>query len=383
MNTKRRSLRYWLLFILMLTTVLAPAGPLQADDAPVRTILPTPTWAAVYFNNVSLKGAPVLIRNEPTLDLNWGLGSPPGVNNDFFSARFTRYIETEEGIYRFAATSDDGIRLFIDDVLVLDQWRQQSERTWLVDRQLDAGPHLIRVEYFEATGSARVALTWEKVTAVAPPPAPTATATPLPPLLPPPPSPTPLPPAPTPTPLPPPPPPPPAIVNWRGEYFNNRDLVGPPALVRDDPIINFNWGLGSPAPQISVDNFSARWTRWHDLPAGTYRFVVTTDDGARVWVNNALVIDQWREQSVRTFSSDLWLPGGPVPMRVEFFEATQGATIQFTFFRVDGGSGGGGGGGGGGGCGGGGAAETGSSATSLGTLVRSSSSLIGGASTIV
>ena len=35
-------------------------------------------------------------------------------------------------------------------------------------------------------------------------------------------------------------PPPVSISNWRGEYYNNRDLNGAPALVRDDGKINFD-----------------------------------------------------------------------------------------------------------------------------------------------
>ncbi len=62
------------------------------------------------------------------------------------------------------------------------------------------------------------------------------------------------------------------IAGWRGEYFNNVNLSGRPALVRDDAAINFDWGLGSPAPGIQADNFSARWVRTVPLGGGTYRF---------------------------------------------------------------------------------------------------------------
>ena len=55
------------------------------------------------------------------------------------------------------------MRIWINDVLILDQWREQSERTFVVDRNLPAGHHFVRVEYFEATGSARIRVNWERL----------------------------------------------------------------------------------------------------------------------------------------------------------------------------------------------------------------------------
>jgi len=48
---------------------------------------------------------------------------------------------------------------------------------------------------------------------------------------------------------------------WTGLYFNNPNLSGSPALVRQDSEINFDWGTGSPDPSIPTDNFSVRWSR--------------------------------------------------------------------------------------------------------------------------
>ena len=75
---------------------------------------------------------------------------------------------------------------------------------------------------------------------------------------------------------------------WRGEYFNNPNLQGAPVLVRNDPSINFNWGAGSPAPNIPVDYFSARWTRSLMFDGGMYRFSAQADDGVRVWLDSQL-----------------------------------------------------------------------------------------------
>jgi hypothetical protein len=80
--------------------------------------------------------------------------------------------------------------------------------------------------------------------------------------------------------------------HWQGAYFNNMQLSGDPVMVRDDGagILNFDWGGGSPGSDCGIgsDRFSVRWTRDVYLNAGTYRFTVTSDDGFRLFVDDAL-----------------------------------------------------------------------------------------------
>jgi hypothetical protein len=111
------------------------------------------------------------------------------------------------------------------------------------------------------------------------------------------------------------------LSGWKGEYFNNKSLSGAPALVRNDPEINFGWGTGSPAPgQVDSDNFSVRWSRDLDLPAGNYRFTIKVDDGARLFVNGHTLIDAWRDQPETSYSGDIYLPGGPTTVQMEYYE---------------------------------------------------------------
>ncbi|HRO25503.1 MAG TPA: PA14 domain-containing protein, partial [Promineifilum sp.] len=91
---------------------------------------------------------------------------------------------------------------------------------------------------------------------------------------------------------------------WLGEFWNNRDLNGPVVLTRWENSIDFNWFNGSPDPRINNDNFSARWTRTANFPAGTYRFYATMDDGMRVWIDNTLVIDSWTHSQEHTMTVD-------------------------------------------------------------------------------
>ncbi|MEZ4618049.1 MAG: PA14 domain-containing protein [Caldilineaceae bacterium] len=127
----------------------------------------------------------------------------------------------------------------------------------------------------------------------------------------------------------------PTITDWRGEYFNNTTLSGPPVLVRNDAEINFAWDTAAPAPQVNQDNFSVRWSRTLTLPAGNYRFTMTVDDGARLFVNGHTLIDAWKEQAPTTYPADLALPGGAVTVQMEYFERGGGATAQLRWQRLD------------------------------------------------
>jgi hypothetical protein len=115
---------------------------------------------------------------------------------------------------------------------------------------------------------------------------------------------------------------------WRGEYFANPDLAGDPTMIRDDPEIAFDWALGTPGPGLPVDGFSARWTRAVYLPAGAWRFNVTVDDGARLWVDGQLLIDQWHVSAPVTYSGSIALGSGDHDLRVEYYENLERAQVR-------------------------------------------------------
>jgi hypothetical protein len=113
---------------------------------------------------------------------------------------------------------------------------------------------------------------------------------------------------------------PPAILDWRGEYYNNIGLSGAPVLVRNDVNVNFNWGKASPGANAPADNFSARWTRALYFDGGTYRFHVVVDDGARLWLDDWLVIDAWADGSARELVAEVGLGSGTHSLRLEYYE---------------------------------------------------------------
>lgn len=110
---------------------------------------PTTSFLSEFFNNMTLSGTPVLTRNDSIVNFSWS-GSPgAGVSNDKFSARFTKDETFEAGTYEFTVTADDGVRLYVDNVLVVDKWIDQPATTYKVSRVMTAGTHNIRIEFYE------------------------------------------------------------------------------------------------------------------------------------------------------------------------------------------------------------------------------------------
>ena len=122
----------------------------------------------------------------------------------------------------------------------------------------------------------------------------------------------------------------------RAEYFNERDLTRP-ALTRNDGAIDFNWGRGSPAPQVDGDTFSVRWTgRITAESAGTYTFHAGSDDGVRVWVGGEMVVDAWVNRGYDTSSGTADLPAGePVDLKVEYYENSGAARATLEWESAD------------------------------------------------
>jgi LysM repeat protein len=121
-------------------------------------------WTARYWNNLDQSGEPAVIRTENVIDHDWGAGSPaPAISPDRFSARWTASVPFSQGTYRFTAVSDDGIRVWLDDEQIIDNWTLHSASTDVTTRTLASGTYEIVVEYFENTGDARAYFSWQAI----------------------------------------------------------------------------------------------------------------------------------------------------------------------------------------------------------------------------
>ena len=122
-----------------------------------------------HFNLPPFKDNPGILPEEPTLikienaiDFDWGGGAPaPSVSADYFGAKWTGMIHIPlTGTYLFRVWHDDGVRLFINDTLLLEYWhpgRYNHDKTVFLE---GGGWHSLKVEFFEVEGKARVRLYW-------------------------------------------------------------------------------------------------------------------------------------------------------------------------------------------------------------------------------
>lgn len=106
-----------------------------------------------------------------------------------------------------------------------------------------------------------------------------------------------------------------------GSYFQSAELTGP-SRFRVDEALDFNWENGSPMPGLPADRFSVRWEgKILSSAPGNYQFHIASDDGARLWVDGQLIVDQWRDRSVMESTGQLVLQENQsYPLKLEYFE---------------------------------------------------------------
>ncbi|HYM14664.1 MAG TPA: PQQ-dependent sugar dehydrogenase, partial [Dehalococcoidia bacterium] len=284
-------LRFVLPAIAVAVAVVAGAAPRPNVPAAQAG---TGFWTGAYFNNITLSGSPVITVDEaptpspstsPSIDKYWTLSPQPGVTQDMWSVQLTRTDTYAAATYRVTVTTDDGMRVYVDNVLIIDKWFDQPPTTYWADYVMAAGSHTLKVQAYDKTGTATVRVTVQDVAT--------------------------LPPA------------------WSGQYYNNMTLTGSPVLTRNDgDTINFDWGAGSPAPAIPVDRFSARWTRTMTFSDGVYQFVTMSDDGSRIYVDGQLVLNAWKDQDHVTTAANKQMTAGPHTVVVEYYENGGQAAIK-------------------------------------------------------
>jgi uncharacterized protein YraI len=251
-------------------------------------------WTAEYFANRYLVGPAVYVRLDPAISFDWGGGSPvPGIIPvDNFSVRWSGPQQFAGGTYKFIATADDGIRVFVNDQIVINAWVDQLSTTYTGEITLPAGRHWVRVEYYDSGDQAQVFVSWRPASAQS------------------------------------------ASGGWAAEYYNNASLTPPQAGGRLERNIDYNWGGSSPIPGvINADNFSARWWGFPELQGGVYTFVAGADDGVRVRVDGQIVIDAWIASTYREHRGTIELAPGMHTVVVEYFDIGDQARVSVYWVR--------------------------------------------------
>lgn len=118
--------------------------------------------AGYYHDNLNFTGA-VVTRIDPTVNFTWGTGAPvPGIGPDTFSVRWSGQVRAKvTGATTFYTTSDDGVRLYVNNVLIVDNWTDHSPTDNTGTLTLTAGQKYdIRMEMYENGGGAVARLGW-------------------------------------------------------------------------------------------------------------------------------------------------------------------------------------------------------------------------------
>ena len=347
---------------------------------PATTGCPTGQYFAQYYSNITLSGTPTRTACETAVNYDFGAGGPAGMPVDNFSVRWTGQFSFAAGSVTFTARADDGIRVFLDGTLIIDGWKDQPATTYTATRTVTAGTHEVKVEYYEKGGDAVAQVSWTGATA---PPAPglttltpnsataggaaftlTADGTNF---------------------------VSGATVLWNGaprtttfvsatrvtaaipasdiaaaggvpvtvknpdgqtsnaltftvnpagggcatgqflaEYFSNITLTPPATRTACEAAVNYDFGAGGPAGML-VDNFSARWTGVFTFAGGNVTFTARADDGVRVFLDGALIIDGWKDQPATTYTATVAVTAGDHQVKVEYYEKGGDAVIQVSW----------------------------------------------------
>ncbi|SVB44589.1 uncharacterized protein METZ01_LOCUS197443, partial [marine metagenome] len=124
------------------------------------------SFTGEYYNGIQGSspefGDLVLVREDFEINFDWGTGSPDSlVQNDYFQVRWTGTIYAHvSGTYYFRSYTDDGLRLFIDEQSVIDEWWDFPPTSHYGQIELEIGVHELEMEYYEMGGGAVAQLYW-------------------------------------------------------------------------------------------------------------------------------------------------------------------------------------------------------------------------------
>ncbi|MBL9162101.1 MAG: family 43 glycosylhydrolase [Planctomycetaceae bacterium] len=271
---------------------------LQFESLEPRRVLAGHGLTAQYFHNVDFTG--LAAEREEAPSFAWGLASPaPGMDAESFSVRWfggveAKYTET----YTIRTVSDDGVRLWVDGKLLIDDWAASNARVESATIDLQAGEQYdIRLEYFDATGSAQLRLQWSSASQpLETIPAAQLYASPA------------------------------GLAGAYGDAFGH-------AGRRTDSTINFNWGTGQPISGVAADNFQVRWTGYlRPDVSETYQFRIRSDEQVRLWIGNELIIDHWSPHALAEDIGVKQLEAGKwYDIRLEYADVSGNAQVDLAW----------------------------------------------------
>jgi beta-N-acetylglucosaminidase len=286
--------------------------------------VPSDHWLGQIFNNSSFKGNPITIGGQNSLikhtnlNLNWGTASPsPFIKNDYFTTRWWKKTYLNPGTYKFEATVDDAIRLYVGNTLVINSWKPSAGQN--ISGQITitkADYYNIRIDHLDNTRSSYLNVKGPELVTGATRSNESGSLTPT-----------------TPT----------DTYTWHTHYYNNTTLSGKPAFSKTIKRDKANFELydnlrsGSPSSAVRNDNFSARYIGLFDIPAGYYVLRVKNDDGFKILVDGKTVLSNWKaggykESAIRIKINNTTNATNPLRHRIEVqkLDATASSMVTFT-----------------------------------------------------
>lgn len=151
--------RFWIVGLINL--VLAVSDALAQKPGPTKGMKAGLTGE--YFNGPNFEQK-VLTRTDPQVNFDWNWQSPgPGVQREYFSVRWTGKLYAPiSGKYRFSATVDDGVRVWVGGKKVIDEWRKQDDSQFVGEILLTGNRFYdLRVEYYNDWKGSVISVFWE------------------------------------------------------------------------------------------------------------------------------------------------------------------------------------------------------------------------------
>ena len=110
-----------------------------------------------YYNNSNLTDLR-FSRIDDQVNFDWGSDSPGGdIDDETFSVSWRGYLKLEnDGQYDFYTTTDDGLRLWVDGDLIIDDWNNHASTERTAYKYLERGFHSIRLDYYDNSLTAAV-----------------------------------------------------------------------------------------------------------------------------------------------------------------------------------------------------------------------------------
>ena len=274
--------KYYLLSLFCVIGLFSAFYPLSNVKAATNN-----EWQSQYYGNETFEGNPI-VKSHSALDFNWGSNAPDkNIPSDFFSARFTKFIEFDKGVYRIVGEVDDKVKVYIDNQLIYEIDKAGHH---MIDELVEVpiGKHEVHVEYVELSGNARLSLDFEKPE------------------------------------------------GWTAKYYENATFKGTPLIkTHQSETLVHNWGLGSPDSSIPSNYFSAEFEKNITFHGGVYHLKGNVDDLVKVYIDNKLVYEI-NKAGNHTVSKLIQVPQGSHQIRVQYAEYTGGAQLALSFTEPQG-----------------------------------------------